>query len=189
MKILLIDNYDSFTYNLFHILEQFDRAQVHVKRNDELVLTELKDYDAIVLSPGPGLPSESNLLMEATAKCVTSNKVLGVCLGHQAIGEVFGAKLKNLDHVYHGLGLKTNVILKSDEIFKNIPESFTTGRYHSWVIDPPSLPAEIKVIAIDDEQNIMAIRHVSLPVWGIQFHPESILTEYGKELIFNWLSA
>ncbi len=189
MKILLIDNYDSFTYNLYHILEQYDDAQVEVKRNDELPLDRLKDYDAIVLSPGPGLPSESARLMEVTRLCVRTNKVLGVCLGHQAIAEVFGAELKNLEKVYHGVSLKTKVIRRDDVIFKNIPDAFMTGRYHSWVINPVSLPAEIAVTALDDEQNIMGIKHVHLPVWGIQFHPESILTEYGKVLVFNWLSA
>jgi len=189
MKILLIDNYDSFTFNLFHILEQYDHAEVDVIRNDEVLIENIESYDAVVLSPGPGLPSESINLMEATQRAVDTTKVLGVCLGHQALAQVFGAKLKNLDTVYHGQSLKTNVIKTDDPIFKSIPSTFNSGRYHSWVIAPDSLPLELSVTAIDEQGNIMAIKHVRLPVWGIQFHPESILTEYGKELIFNWLSA
>lgn len=189
MKILLIDNYDSFTYNLFHLLEQYDDADVCVLRNDQVNPSEIGSYDAVVLSPGPGLPSESVFLMEAARESVKHTKVLGVCLGHQALAEVFGASLKNLDRVNHGVGLRTNVIKQDDSIFKGIPVSFISGRYHSWVIDPHSLPPELLVTAEDDDQNIMAIRHVRLPVWGIQFHPESILTEYGKTLVFNWLSA
>ncbi len=189
MKILLIDNYDSFTYNLYHLLEQYEGAEIEVCRNDQIIPDHLNDFNAIVLSPGPGLPSEAGSLINATRYCVRETKVLGVCLGHQAIAEVFGAKLKHMNTVHHGLGLKTKILQREDPIFKNIPESFVSGRYHSWVIDPITLPSEIIVTATDDDRNIMAIRHVDLPVWGIQFHPESILTEYGKELIFNWLVA
>jgi anthranilate synthase component 2 len=189
MEILLIDNYDSFTYNLFHILEQYENSRVTVVRNDEIDLRTLQTYDAVVVSPGPGLPSSAGLLMEALRFCVWKNKVLGVCLGHQAIAELFGARLVNLSRVYHGVGLYTCIVDRHDPIFRNLPEKFVCGRYHSWVVEPKNLPEEIRVIAVDDESNIMAIRHVNLPVWGIQFHPESILTEYGKELIFNWLSA
>lgn len=189
MKILLIDNFDSFTYNLFHILEQYENASVEVKRVDEIRSTEIADYNAVVISPGPGLPSESSFLMDATRLSVNSTKVLGVCLGHQAIAEVYRAKLKNLEKVYHGVSLKTKVMQKDDQLFKGLPSDFMCGRYHSWVIAPDSLPPCLKVLAFDENQNIMAIRHVNLPVWGIQFHPESVLTEYGKELMFNWLSA
>ncbi|TAH39090.1 MAG: aminodeoxychorismate/anthranilate synthase component II [Bacteroidetes bacterium] len=189
MKILLIDNYDSFTYNLFHLLEQYPNAEVEVKRSDEIDPEGLQNYNAFVLSPGPGLPSESAMLLKLTRDCINTGKVLGVCLGHQALAEVRGAKLKNLHKVHHGLSLKTNVMQGDDPLFRNIPENFMTGRYHSWVIDPTSLPEEIRIIATDDEGNVMAIKYVHKPVWGIQFHPESILTEYGKELIFNWLDA
>ncbi|HNQ61044.1 MAG TPA: aminodeoxychorismate/anthranilate synthase component II [Bacteroidia bacterium] len=189
MKILLIDNYDSFTFNLFHILEQYDNADVTVLRNDEVSLDIINDFNAIILSPGPGLPAESKELMAATEMAIQSTKVLGVCLGHQAIAQVCGAGLKNLEAVCHGQSLNTNVLKIDDPVFKDIPKVFRSGRYHSWVIDPDTLPKELTVTAGDDQGNIMAIRHVALPVWGIQFHPESILTEYGKELVFNWLSA
>ncbi len=189
MKILLIDNYDSFTYNLLHLLEQYKDAEVTVRRNDEIILDELENYDAFILSPGPGLPSESGKLLEVSRRCISIGKVLGVCLGHQALAEVYGARLKNLDMVYHGVGLKTSIMQDDDPLFRNLPKILMTGRYHSWVIDASTLPQEIIVTAKDEMENIMAIRHVRLPVWGIQFHPESILTEYGKELIFNWLDA
>ncbi len=189
MKILLIDNYDSFTYNLLHLLEQFDDVEVEVVRNDQATSKKFDFYDGVVLSPGPGLPSESESLMHIARESIKSTKVLGVCLGHQALAEVFGAKLKNLSEVRHGIGLATNVIDRKDPLFKGIPGIFQSGRYHSWVIDPLSLPPEIIVTANDDERNIMAIRHVQLPVWGIQFHPESILTECGKSLVSNWLFA
>ena len=189
MKILLIDNYDSFTYNLLHLLEQYDDADVSVMRNDAILLDELENYEAFVLSPGPGLPSESVKLLEATRRCISIGKVLGVCLGHQALAEVYGARLKNLEKVYHGVSLKTSIMQDADPLFRNLPKNFMTGRYHSWVIDPLTLPDDIIITAKDEMENIMAIRHVRLPVWGIQFHPESILTEYGKQLIFNWLDA
>jgi anthranilate synthase component II len=188
MKILMLDNYDSFTYNLVHYLEAVDASiAVTVKRNDKIGLDAVSDYDAIVLSPGPGLPKDAGIMPKLIQQYASSKPILGVCLGHQAIGEAFGSTLKNLDTVYHGLGMST-AILEKDVLFENLPQQFITGRYHSWVIDKTKLSPELVVTATDDKGEIMALKHKSYNVRGVQFHPESILTEYGKEMIQNWVN-
>lgn len=188
MRILLIDNYDSFTYNLVHLLEQFPQAHIQVVRNDELQEHSVNPYDAVVLSPGPGLPKEAGGLLDFIRKQDHNTRLLGVCLGHQAIVEAFGGVLINLGEVKHGVALPT-FHTGNENLFRGIPSPFLCGRYHSWVADPKHFPADLTVLAHDNEQNIMAFKHKTRPVYGLQFHPESILTEYGKELIFNWLSS
>jgi len=188
VKILLLDNYDSFTYNLLHLLEQFD-VTVDVLRNDEVTLEQVSGYDKIVLSPGPGLPEEAGIMMELIHKFSSSKPILGICLGHQAIGQAFGAKLFNLEEVQHGVSNVTSVTDPSERLFEGIPASFKTGRYHSWMVDRDQLPDVLKITAVDERQNIMALRHRSLDVCGVQFHPEYILTEYGKPLIRNWIAS
>ncbi len=187
-KIVLIDNYDSFTYNLVHLIREVTDNPVTVLKNDAFVLSDLEPYDYIVLSPGPGLPDEAGLLKEVIRHFYTSKKILGVCLGLQAIGEVFGATLKNLSQVFHGM--KTNVHCTSsfDPIFDGIGNAFEAGRYHSWVIDSTTLPDDLVITAIDAENEIMAIRHSTYPVFGVQFHPESYMTSKGKRMIENFLS-
>jgi len=184
MKIIVIDNYDSFTYNLVHYLEELG-SKVTVKRNDEVEIKEIEEFDKIVLSPGPGIPDEAGLLKEIISFYSGSKSILGVCLGHQAIAEVFGADLINLKKVYHGVATNIN-ITKEDPIFKNLPNPLKVGRYHSWVVKEP-LPDELEVLALDENGQIMALKHKSLDIRGVQFHPESILTESGKSLLKNWL--
>lgn len=184
MKIIVIDNYDSFTYNLVHYLEELG-SKVTVKRNDEVEIKEIEEFDKIVLSPGPGVPNEAGLLKEIISFYSGSKSILGVCLGHQAIAEVFGADLINLKKVYHGVATNINII-KEDPIFKNLPNPLKVGRYHSWVVKEP-LPDELEVLALDENGQIMALKHKSLDIRGVQFHPESILTESGKSLLKNWL--
>ena len=184
MKIIVIDNYDSFTYNLVHYLEELG-SKVTVKRNDEVEIKEIEEFDKIVLSPGPGVPNEAGLLKEIISFYSGSKSILGVCLGHQAIAEFFGADLINLKKVYHGVATNINII-KEDPIFKNLPNPLKVGRYHSWVVKEP-LPDELEVLALDENGQIMALKHKSLDIRGVQFHPESILTESGKSLLKNWL--
>jgi anthranilate synthase component II len=189
MKILMLDNYDSFTYNLVHYLEAVStQITVDVIRNDKLSLEAIDNYNYIVLSPGPGLPKNAGIMPELIKQYAPSKSILGVCLGHQAIGEAFGSQLKNLDTVYHGLGMNTKVI-RSNVIFKDLPTQFITGRYHSWVIDKNTLSPDLIVNATDDNGEIMAIQHKTYNVFGVQFHPESILTEHGKTIICNWVNA
>jgi anthranilate synthase component II len=189
MRILMLDNYDSFTYNLVHYLEAVEESiEVIVKRNDKISLEEVAHFDAIVLSPGPGLPMDAGIMPKLIQQYAPSKPILGVCLGHQAIGEAFGSTLKNLDTVYHGLGMSTSVIEK-DMLFENLPQQFITGRYHSWVIDKDQLSSDLVTIATDDNGEIMALKHKAYNVRGVQFHPESILTEYGKDMIKNWVNA
>ncbi|GAB4255077.1 MAG: aminodeoxychorismate/anthranilate synthase component II [Vicingaceae bacterium] len=187
MNIVMIDNYDSFTYNLVHYVEGILDKDITVIRNDQLNLDDLEVFDKIILSPGPGLPSEAGKLNDIIKKYAEKKPVLGVCLGQQAIGEVFGGKLKNLNKVYHGVATKMKVVDKEEALFKNIPETFLAGRYHSWVIDKNTLPKEFKVTAVDEEGEIMAISHSTKPIKGVQFHPESILTEHGKKIIENFI--
>ncbi len=189
MKILLLDNYDSFTFNLLHLLEQFETVEVDVFRNDEITVEEVRVYDKIILSPGPGLPEDAGITMELIAEFGSSKPILGVCLGHQAIAQSFGGKLINLSVVQHGVSTQTTVTDRSEKLFHRIPEKFKTGRYHSWIVDSQQLPKCLEVTALDQNQNIMALRHSVYDVRGVQFHPESILTEYGKLLIGNWLSS
>jgi anthranilate synthase component 2 len=186
-SILILDNYDSFTFNLVHYVEKIIENDVDVFRNDEISLEGVNRYDKIILSPGPGLPAEAGILIPLIKKYAASKRILGVCLGHQAIGEAFGAKLYNLPEVHHGVAREVNVIDKSETLFNDIPPSFNAGRYHSWVIDKTSLPSCLKVTAVDNNNEIMSISHTGYNIKGVQFHPESILTEHGEKLLSNWL--
>jgi anthranilate synthase component II len=186
--ILIFDNYDSFTYNLFHLVEKHTDIPVHVRRNNEISLDEVDMYDRIILSPGPGLPSEANNLIDLIKTYAGRKPILGVCLGHQAIAEAFGGKLKNLSTVHHGVSVETNHF-NNDVLFEDIPATFKTGRYHSWVADEQSLPKDFIITAKSAEGTIMAIKHKEHNLKGIQFHPESVLTEYGDTMIINWLKT
>ena len=185
MKIVIIDNYDSFTYNLSHLIKSLG-AEVDVVRNDNFELSDLEPYSKIVLSPGPGIPSEAGLLLDVIRTYAGKKPILGVCLGHQAIGEVFGAKLENLSDVFHGVATPCHIIA-DDPIFSGLDRDITVGRYHSWVVATNGLPACLEVTAVSDEGQIMALRHKTLNVRGIQFHPESVLTPDGRKMIQNFL--
>ncbi|WP_333694913.1 anthranilate synthase component II [Flavobacterium sp.] len=186
-KVIIIDNYDSFTYNLVHYLEDLN-AEVTVLRNDEFELNELEKFDKILLSPGPGIPEEAGLLLEVIKKYASTKSILGVCLGQQAIGEVFGGSLINLDKVYHGVSSKVKIKIK-DTLFNNLPNEFEVGRYHSWVINPHDFPEDLEVTSVDENGEIMSIRHKTFDVKGVQYHPESILTPQGKKILENWLKS
>lgn len=192
MKILIFDNYDSFTYNLVHMVEKIIHGKVDVYRNDKIALEKIKDYDKIILSPGPGLPSESGLLLPLINEYASTKCILGVCLGQQAIGEVFGGKLVNLKEVYHGVAtkikVKENRTFSGNDIFKNLPAEIEAGRYHSWIVDKKGLPADLEITAEDERGYIMALRHRTFDVQGVQFHPESVLTPMGEKMITNWLN-
>ena len=185
MKIVIIDNYDSFTYNLSHLVKELG-AEVTVVRNDQFRLEELEQYSKIILSPGPGIPSEAGLLLDVIRTYAGKKPILGVCLGHQAIGEVFGAKLENLSDVFHGVATPCHIVA-DDPIFSGIPRDITIGRYHSWVVSREDLPDCLEVTAESDEGQIMALRHRELNVRGIQFHPESVLTPDGRKMLQNWM--
>ena len=185
MKIVIIDNYDSFTYNLSHLIKSLG-AEVDVVRNDQFELSDLEPYSKIVLSPGPGIPSEAGLLLDVIRTYAGKKPILGVCLGHQAIGEVFGAKLENLSDVFHGVATPCHIIA-DDPIFSGLDRDITVGRYHSWVVSQEELPECLEVTAVSDEGQIMALRHKTLNVRGIQFHPESVLTPDGRKMIQNFL--
>lgn len=188
MKVLLFDNYDSFTYNLLHILKELG-ATVDVRRNDKIRLEEVREYDKILLSPGPGIPEEAGILLPLIKEYAPTKSILGVCLGEQAIGQAFGARLINLKDVYHGIASPIQVTVP-DPLFTGMGETFTAGRYHSWVVDSTDLPSCLEVIAKDTEGGqIMGLRHKTYDVKGIQFHPESVLTPNGKQIISNWLKA
>ncbi len=187
MKLALVDNYDSFTFNLVHLIEQCLDEKVVVIPNDSEQLNDLSDFDAIVLSPGPGLPQESGRLMEVIATCAPHKKILGVCLGHQALALHFGAELENLDHVHHGERTPSIQMVEDDPLFRGITFPMQIGRYHSWVASSINFPACLKVLTTDENGQIMSFRHRELPIVGVQFHPESILTDQGKHLITNWL--
>lgn len=185
MKIVIIDNYDSFTYNLSHLLKELG-AEVEVVRNDKFELKDLEQYDKIVLSPGPGIPSEAGLLLDVIRTYAGRKPILGVCLGHQAIGEVFGASLENLKEVYHGVQTE-GTQMGNDYIFDGLPERVMIGRYHSWVVAKDSVPECLEVTAMSDDGEIMAMRHRQYDIHGIQFHPESVLTPEGKTIVGNFL--
>ena len=185
MKIVIIDNYDSFTYNLSHLLKELG-AEIDVVRNDKFELKDLEQYDKIVLSPGPGIPSEAGLLLDVIRTYAGRKPILGVCLGHQAIGEVFGASLENLKEVYHGVQTE-GTQLGNDYIFDGLPERVMMGRYHSWVVAKDSVPESLEVTAMSDDGEIMAMRHRQYDIHGIQFHPESVLTPEGKTIVGNFL--
>ncbi|MCR8561528.1 aminodeoxychorismate/anthranilate synthase component II [Mucilaginibacter sp. BJC16-A38] len=186
--ILIIDNYDSFTYNLVHLVNEIG-LQCEVWRNDKFSIGDVDAYDRIILSPGPGIPSEAGLLLEVIEKYAPTKSIFGVCLGQQAIAEVFGGSLYNLSQPMHGIATPIKVTDKDERLFAGLPETFKVGRYHSWVVDGKSLPSSLKVTAIDEADNsLMALSHKEYDVRGVQFHPESILTEFGKEMMKNWLS-
>jgi anthranilate synthase component II len=183
-KILVIDNYDSFTYNLVHYLEDLG-AEVVVKRNDQLQLKEVNAFNNILLSPGPGIPDEAGLLKEIIAAYAPSKRIFGVCLGQQAIAEVFGGKLINLEEVYHGVATTIKVV-KEDILFRDLPDRLSVGRYHSWVVDP-RLPGALHATSLDDNGQLMSLRHSTYDVCAVQFHPESVLTPDGKKILENWI--
>lgn len=186
-KILIFDNYDSFTYNLVHSVKSLGYHDVDVFRNDKVDLDAVASYDKIILSPGPGLPLEAGVLIPLIERYAATKSILGVCLGHQAIGELFGAKLENTPTVYHGVQTPITVV-GEDYLFKGIPERIEVGRYHSWIVSRENFPAELVVTAEDETGTVMAMRHASLDVHGVQFHPESILTPHGIEIIRNFLT-
>ncbi|MGA1030426.1 MAG: anthranilate synthase component II [Flavobacteriaceae bacterium] len=185
-KVFVIDNYDSFTYNLVHYLEELG-CEVTVKRNDQFELDELEAYPFILLSPGPGIPDESGLLKAAIERYAPTKNILGVCLGQQAIGEVFGGSLINLNKVYHGIATPVEVV-EEDLLFEGLPQSFEVGRYHSWVVKTP-LPENLVATSYDAEGQLMSLRHKTFAVRAVQFHPESILTPNGKSILKNWINS
>jgi len=185
-EVLVIDNYDSFTYNLVHYLEELG-CRVQVRRNDQLTLEEVAPYTDIVLSPGPGIPDEAGLLKAIIKKYAPDKRIFGVCLGQQAIAEVFGGKLINLDQVYHGVA--TTIEVLGDEIlYRDLPKTLEVGRYHSWVVDP-DLPPCLEATAVDSKGEVMSLRHREYDLRAVQFHPESVLTPEGKKMLSNWLNA
>ena len=185
MKIVIIDNYDSFTYNLSHLVKELG-AEVTVLRNDKFQLPDLEKFDKIILSPGPGIPSEAGLLLDVIKAYADKKPILGVCLGHQAIGEVFGGKLTNLSSVFHGVATPTH-ICADDYIFDSLDKTIEVGRYHSWVVDTNDFPSCLEVTSTSPEGYIMSLRHREYDIRGIQYHPESVLTKEGKTIIKNWL--
>jgi anthranilate synthase component II len=186
--ILVLDNYDSFTYNLVHYLEKKTDELVEVRRNDQIKIEEIEKYDKILLSPGPGIPSEAGILLDVIRTYAPSKKILGVCLGQQAIAEAFGGSLKNLEKVFHGVSTPIEVT-EQDLLFSGIPQKFNVGRYHSWVVNENDLPSCLQITAVDQDVHIMALKHKEFNLRGVQFHPESILTEYGLEIIGNWVNS
>lgn len=187
LSVLVIDNYDSFVYNLVHYLEEFD-CTVTVKRNNELDLEEVEDYDKILLSPGPGIPDEAGLLKEIISKYASKKSILGVCLGQQAIGEVFGGEIINLKEVFHGVASKIKICVNDEPLFNDLEQEMEVGRYHSWVVDK-DLPACLEATSFDENGQVMSLRHRSYDVRGVQFHPESVLTPHGKKIIQNWINS
>ncbi len=188
MKILILDNYDSFTFNLVHLIEKVSSIPFEVYRNDAISLEKINEFDKIVLSPGPGLPKHAGIMPELLKHFAASKNILGVCLGMQAIAEHYGASLKNLDTVCHGQATPIQII-KKDILFKNCPITFNVGRYHSWVVNNKELPNGLEVLAVDEQQNMMALKHKHHAVSAVQFHPESILSEYGETIIKNWIET
>ena len=202
MRILVFDNYDSFTYNLVHLVERILHEKVDVHRNDQVPLEKVKEYDKIILSPGPGIPEEAGLLLPLIKEYASSKSILGVCLGHQAIGEAFGGKLINLNEVYHGVatpvrlvnrepgvGSNNSSLITHHSLFEGLPEEFEVGRYHSWIVSEENFPQELKVTARDENNFIMALQHKTYDVQGVQFHPESVLTPKGELILRNWLDC
>jgi len=191
MKILVLDNYDSFTYNLVHLVEKITRVKVEVWRNDQIPLENVKQFDKIILSPGPGIPVEAGLLLPLIKEYASSKSILGVCLGHQAIGEAFGGTLVNLTTVYHGVSTPIEVKSENSKVksplFSGLPERFDVGRYHSWVVSDQDFPVELEITAVDDNGYIMGLQHKTYDVQGVQFHPESVLTPDGEKILRNWL--
>ena len=186
MNILVLDNYDSFTFNLVQYIQEIVGHSVDVFRNDAIDLDAVVEYDVIVLSPGPGLPRESGIMPALIERYASEKAILGVCLGHQAIGEAFGAQLENLAKVYHGLETQMNRVDDGDPIYAGIPEAFQAGRYHSWVIKKDTLPNAFELTSIDEHGQVMSIRHRDYRVWGLQYHPESVMTAEGKQILRNF---
>lgn len=186
--VLVIDNYDSFTYNLVHLIHEVGSEAV-VWRNDKFDLADVAQYDKILLSPGPGIPEEAGLLLEVIKNYAHSKSIFGVCLGQQAIAEVFGAKLLNLGRPMHGIATPVTIVDGEEHLFWECPQTINVGRYHSWVVSKENFPPCLKITARDHKNEIMALRHESLDVRGVQFHPESVLTEYGKQMMENWLNS
>ena len=191
MKILVFDNYDSFTYNIVHLVEKIQHQKIDVYRNDQIELEKVKDYDKIILSPGPGIPEEAGLLLPLIKEYASAKSILGVCLGHQAIGEAFGGKLINLSTVYHGVATKIEIQSREPGgesfLFNGLSKKFSVGRYHSWIVSEENFPEELEVTARDDNNYIMALQHRKYDVQGVQFHPESVLTPDGEKIMRNWL--
>lgn len=187
-KIVVIDNYDSFTYNLVHYLEDLG-CNVTVFRNDEFLIDELKNFDKILLSPGPGIPDEAGLLKEVIKTYAPTKSILGVCLGQQAIGEVFGGSLINLEKVYHGVATPVTIIVDDESLFEGLNKNIEVGRYHSWVVNPEDFPAGLEITSVDDNGQIMSLRHRTFDVKGVQYHPESVLTPEGKTILQNWINS
>ena len=205
MKILVFDNYDSFTYNLVHLVEKITHEKVDVYRNDQLPLEKVKDYDKIILSPGPGIPEEAGLLLPLITEYASSKSILGVCLGHQAIGQAFGGELINLSSVLHGVATPVRVVRRqtsnvkvnevsrltsqvSRNLFEGLPDELEVGRYHSWVVSKENFPRELEITAEDESGMIMGLQHSTYDVQGVQFHPESVLTPMGEQIMRNWLN-
>ncbi|PJJ59657.1 anthranilate synthase component II [Hymenobacter chitinivorans] len=190
MKILVLDNYDSFTYNLVQLLRELGYGDsTDVVRNDKINLDDIEQYDAIMLSPGPGVPSEAGLMPEVIRRYAPTKRMLGVCLGHQGIAESFGGQLYNLPAVLHGIATDADIVAGEDRLFHGLPERFKVGRYHSWVVTPEGFPEELEITARDTNGQILAFRHRKYDVRGVQFHPESILTEHGHQMLKNWLEG
>ncbi len=187
-KILVIDNYDSFVYNLVHYLESLD-CEVIVKRNDQLSLEEVDNYQKILLSPGPGIPDEAGLLKPIIEKYGATKSIFGVCLGQQAIGEVYGGTLRNLDKVYHGVATEINTVADNVLLFKNLKKKFEVGRYHSWVVAKDDFPKKLEITSVDENGQVMSLRHKEYDVRGVQFHPESVLTPDGMKILENWVNS
>ena len=186
-KIIVIDNYDSFTYNLVHYLEDLN-CEVTVYRNDEFNIEELQKFDKILLSPGPGIPDEAGLLKEVIKTFSATKSILGVCLGQQAIAEVFGGSLINLEKVYHGVATNIKIQVQDEPLFKDLDSEIEVGRYHSWVVNPIDFPEVLEITSLDENGQIMSLRHKAYDVRAVQFHPESILTPHGKKILENWVA-
>jgi anthranilate synthase component 2 len=189
MRILVFDNYDSFTWNLVHLVQQIQPGPVDVFRNDQIPMEKVAEYDKIILSPGPGIPSEAGMLLPLIREYAASKSMLGVCLGHQAIGEAFGGTLVNLSTVYHGVATEIALEEKSSKLFAGLPSRISVGRYHSWIISEEGFPSELTITARDENGYIMGLAHRSYDIQGVQFHPESVLTPDGETILRNWLKS
>ncbi|ASZ11426.1 aminodeoxychorismate/anthranilate synthase component II [Chitinophaga pendula] len=187
MNILVFDNYDSFTYNLVHLVEKITHGKVTVVRNDEIPLEQVNQYDKIILSPGPGIPEEAGLLLPLIKEYAPTKSIFGVCLGLQAIGQALGGSLINLSDVFHGVATPVTVVSREGRLFNGLPDQLEVGRYHSWVVDENNLPAALTITARDNQGFIMAMQHQQYDVCGVQFHPESVLTPDGERILRNWL--
>jgi anthranilate synthase component 2 len=189
MKILVLDNYDSFTYNLVQYIERVVKKPIDVRRNDQISLDEISSYDKILISPGPGIPNEAGITLDLIREYGATKSILGVCLGHQAIAEAFGGSIRNLSTVYHGVMGQMKQTKAGDYLFEGVPTEFDAGRYHSWIVEADAFPSQLEVTVENDEGYIMALRHKEYDVRGVQFHPESVLTEYGGRMILNWVNG